>query len=115
MARVRIMYWKEIPVQIQAEDKSGVETELLNERFQLGVDAISMIDGSSGNSEYIMGWEWGEFTEMSGSAKECLSKITEQFNRQFPLDFVTRIVTLLRLGHRDPRPGAIDDWVDQRY
>ena len=45
MARVRVMYWKEIPVQVQAEDADGRLTRQLDERFQKAVDAVAMIDG----------------------------------------------------------------------
>ena len=52
MARVRVMYWKEIPVQVQAEDADGRVTRQLDERFQKAVDAVAMIDGSQGTDEY---------------------------------------------------------------
>ena len=48
MARVRVMYWKEIPVQVQAEDEDNRVTRQLDERFQKAVDAVAMIDGSQG-------------------------------------------------------------------
>ena len=54
------MYWKEIPVQVQALDDSGVVSRQLDDRFQEGVDAISMLDGSSGSDEYLDAWEWGD-------------------------------------------------------
>ena len=34
MARVKIMYWKEIPIQVQSEDDEGTKSELLDEKFQ---------------------------------------------------------------------------------
>ena len=34
MARVRIMYWKEIPVQVKADDESGEASAQLDDRFQ---------------------------------------------------------------------------------
>ena len=46
VARVRVMYWKEIPVQVQAEDASGQASQPLEDRFQEGVDAVAMLDGS---------------------------------------------------------------------
>ena len=53
MARVRVMYWKEIPVQVQAEDEDNRVTRQLDERFQKAVDAVAMIDGSQGTDEYL--------------------------------------------------------------
>ena len=112
MAKVRVMYWKEIPVQVKAEDETGGVSRPLNDRFQQAVDAISMLDGSSGGDEYLMGFEWGEYSEVPGSADEAASAEAERLNREIPKDFVARIRGLHQSGRRDPRPGAIDKWMD---
>ena len=44
---VRIMYWKEIPVQIQANDGNQTISRQLEGRFQQAVDSIAMYDGSA--------------------------------------------------------------------
>ena len=106
-----MMYWKEIPVQVQAEDEKSQVSKLLDARFQEGVDAISMFDGSGGSDEYLMAWEWGEYTEAEGSAEEAATRMADRFNQGFPTDFVGRISQLQRSGQRDPRPGAIDAWI----
>ena len=105
------MYWKEIPVQVQALDNSGAVSRQLDDRFQEGVDAISMFDGSSGSDEYLDAWEWGKYTEVDGSAEQAAASLAERLNRGFPEDFVARIRDLQRSGDRDPRPGAVDHWV----
>ena len=113
MAKVRVMYWKEIPVQVQAEDESGRVSKPLDDRFQHGVDAVSMFDGSAGSDDYLMAWEWGDYTEMEGRAEEVASRVAERFNSGFPDDFVARIRDLHNSGQRDPRPGAVDAWCEQ--
>ena len=110
MARVRVMYWKEIPVQVQAEDESGQVSKPLSSRFQEGIDAISMFDGSSGGDEYLEAWEWGPYTETQGNAEEAAAATAERLNEGFPQDFVAKIRDMHRSGKRDPKPGAIDHW-----
>ena len=110
MAQVRIMYWKEIPVQVQARDDAGVVSRQLDPRFQQGVDAVSMFDGSAGADEYLMAWEWGEYVDADGSAAQAAAALVERLNRDFPADFVARIRDLSREGRRDSTPGAIDHW-----
>ena len=105
------MYWKEIPVQVQAEGDSRQVSRPLDGRFQEGVDAIASFDGSSGSDEYLMAWEWGEHTERQGSAEKVVTAVAEGFNSGFPRDFVARIRDLHQSGSRDPSPGAIDHWV----
>jgi hypothetical protein len=114
VARVRIMYWKEIPAQVQAEDGAGAVSRPLAARFQEGVDAISMLDGSGGTDDYLDAWEWAEYTDIEGSAEEAADAAAERLNQRFPEDFVSRIRDLHRSGKRDPRPGAVDGWLDEK-
>ena len=111
LAKLRVMYWKEIPVQVQAEDGSGPVSKLLHERFQRGVDSIAISDGSGSSDEYLLAWSWGEYTDFDGSAEEAVTKLAERFNNGFPKNFVARILALQRSGKRDPSPGAVDNWV----
>ena len=106
------MYWKEIPVQVQAEDGDGRVSLPLDDRFQQGADAVSMFDGSAGTDEYLDGWEWGEYIEAEGGAREAAERVAERYNRGFPKDFGDRVRALHRSAHRDPRPGAIDGWIE---
>ena len=111
VATVRVMYWKEIPVQVQAEDDDGQVSKPLHERFQQGVDAIAMFDGSAGTDDYLMAWSWGSETEVAGSAEEAATAVMERYNNGFPQDFAARIRDLHASGQRDPRPGAADHWI----
>ncbi len=113
MTQTRIMYWKEIPVQVQARDDSGVVSRQLHPRFQQGVDAISMFDGSAGADEYLMAWEWGQYTDADGTASDAADTLAAHINDNFPDDFVARIRDLHHQGRRNPTPGAIDHWANQ--
>ena len=111
VARVRVMYWKEIPVQVQAEDENGPVSKPLDDRFQQGADMMSMYDGSSGTDEYLNAWEWSDYTDIDGSAEDAAARMAERFNKGFPEDFVARIRELHQSEQRDPRPGAVDHWI----
>ena len=112
MAKVTIMYWKEIPVQVKAQDESGQASQPLDPRFQEGVDSVSVFDGSSGADEYLDAWDWGQPSEAEGTAEEAAAAVADRFNKGFPKDFARRIQRLHTSGERDPRPGAIDHWAD---
>ncbi len=111
MARVRMMYWKEIPLQVQAKDDSGQVSKPLDDRFQQGADAISMFDGSAGGDDYLDGFQWGGYVEVEGTAEDAASATADRFNSGFPGNFVARIRDVHRAGERDPRPGAADGWL----
>lgn len=106
------MYWKEVPVQVQAVDDAGTVSKPLEPRFQEAADAIAMFDGSAGTDEYMMAWEWGPFEESEAPAEAAALEAAERFNRGFPGDFVSRIRDLHRSGERDPSPGAVDHWMN---
>ena len=99
-------------MQVQAEDESGQVSMQFDERFQQGVDAISMFDGSGGTDDYLMAWEWGEYSESEGTPREAAEAVAKRYNAGFPTDFVSRIRKLHVSGERDPRPGALDGWLD---
>src|SRR5438552_3537906 len=114
MARARVMYWKEIPVQVQATDAEGQVSRPLDDRFQEGADAIAMIDGSAGSDAYLDALAWSKAVELPGAAKEVATELAERYNERFPTDFVARTRRLQKDGTRDPRPGAVDHWLDEK-
>ena len=105
------MYWKEVPVQVQASDDKGTVSVPLDDRFQEAADALAMMDGSAGTDQYLMAWEWGPYREEEGSAEEVARREARRWNVGFPRDIVTRIRELHSSGKRDPRPGAVDQWI----
>ena len=113
MATVRVMYWKEVPVQVQAEDDDGRVSKPLHERFQQGVDAIAMFDGSAGTDDYLMAWEWQDCGDVDGTARDAAKTVAARFNERFPADFVARIRDMQNAGERDATPGAVNHWMDE--
>ena len=112
MAQVRVMYWKEIPVQVQAHDDGGSVSQPLDPRFQQTVDAIAMFDGSAGSDAYLDAWTWGPYRDLPGTAGEAASRLAEQYNTRFPDDLAAQIRDHARAGTRNPTPGALDSWLD---
>jgi hypothetical protein len=111
MSRVRVMYWKEIPVQVQAEDEDGRISRQLADRFQKAADAVAMKDGSEGTDEYLDAWDFGPYEEIEGPAGDSAESVAVKLEKM-PRDFVQRILKMQEDGSRAPNPGAIDHWVD---
>lgn len=107
------MYWKEIPIQVQAEDPKDTISIELEPRFQQAADAISMLDGSAGSDEYLDGWNWGEYFEVIGNASEASKGHADMINSKMPKDFVKRISNLFKQGDRISKPGSIDHWLEE--
>ena len=109
--KVRLMYWKEIPVQVQATKDSETQSLPLDSRFQEAVDAISMMEGSYGSDEYLDAWEWGEYFEMSGELDDVLNSVVDRYNKGMPQNFVAKLRDLHKNGSRTPSAGSIDGWI----
>jgi hypothetical protein len=70
-----------------------------------------MLDGSFGSDDYLMGWEWGDSFELSGSAEDTSRSHADMINSKMPKDFVKRIVDMINDGVRTPIAGSIDHWM----
>ena len=104
------MYWKEIPAQVQAKGDDGTVSAQMDPRFQEGIDAIAMFDGSAGTDDYIDAWNWRDVGELAGNTAGVSQKVADHLNSQFPQDFVVRIRDSQRDGSRDTAPGSLDEW-----
>ncbi|MDQ4078620.1 MAG: virulence factor [Chloroflexota bacterium] len=93
MARYQIMYWKEFPVQVKAEDDSGVVKAMLPDRFSESVDAAAMAEGSTGSEAYLSAWEWGSVEEREGSAQEVLDAVVAELDDAYPRE---RLVAMIQ-------------------
>ena len=109
---VRILYWKEIPIQVEASDGATKASRPLDSRFQEAADAIAMFDGSYGSDDYLDAWEWQHYAEYAGAPDEVASQVAAMFNSGMPADFVARIRDSITTDSRDPTPGAINSWLE---
>ena len=109
---VRILYWKEIPIQVEADDGTTKLSRPLDPRFQEAADAIAMFDGSFGSDEYLDAWEWQHYADYTGAPDEVATQVAMTFNSKMPDNFVARIRDSITADRRDPTPGAINCWLE---
>jgi len=112
MTRARILYWKEIPVQVQVEDGQQTKSVPFDPKFQAAVDAIAMFDGSIATDEYLNSWNWGNWQEFDKTLSAVAEHISNQFNTHFPNDLIQRIRDMHSEGSRKTSPGSIDHWIE---
>ena len=109
---VQILYWKEIPIQVQADDGTTKVSRPLDSRFQEAADAIAMFDGSFGSDAYLDAWEWQHYAEYTGAPDDVATQVAAKFNSCMPADFVARLRDAITSERRDPSPGAINCWLE---
>ena len=108
------MYWKEIPVQVHAQDGDESVSVPLHHAFQEAVDSIAMFEGSAGSDEYLDGWDWCGFRAVDGGAEQA----AHASRRPIQLRYARRLCRKTQ-GPTSDRPaaegipGAIDHWFDE--
>ena len=93
MARVRIMYWKEIPYGVRGQDESGQVTRPLPQEFQEAIDSLAMRTGATSAEDYQAGFRWGPAEERPGSAAEAADAVVAVLVAEFP---AARLETMAR-------------------
>jgi hypothetical protein len=83
MARIRVLYWRDIPVQVTAREGSDEVTVPLTPRFQDLVDAVAVQVGATGSEAYLAGWHHGPEEEYPGSAQEAARAAVDQLEAAF--------------------------------
>lgn len=69
MARIRITYWREIPILVTAREGSDETSVLLSSGFQDLVDRVAVQEGLSESAEYLAQWRVGPEEERPGTAQ----------------------------------------------
>ena len=70
MATYKILYWQEIPSQIQAEDDMDDVTVQMPDRFQERIDLMAARRGLQESDAYLAQCQWSDEEEREGSAEE---------------------------------------------
>ncbi len=114
MPFIRVMYWKEIPVQVEFSDKNTKKTIKLDDRFQAAVDSISMTDGSFGSDDYLDGWNWVVKEESNEMISEkIISNFILKFDN-FPQNLIKEIKMMIDEGSRTEKPESIDHLLQKK-
>jgi hypothetical protein len=83
MADYRIMYWKDIPSQVEAFDGAARARRLLSSRFQELIDAAAMRQGLIGTDAYLEAWRMGQVLSMAGEPQEVADAVAAQLEQHF--------------------------------
>ena len=83
MATFQVLYWQEIPSQVDARDGAKQHKETLSQRFQELIDLVATKRGLVESDAYISGWSKGEKTERPGSAIDVAKSVAAEFEQRY--------------------------------
>jgi hypothetical protein len=86
LARVRIMYWKQIPYAVRALDDAGQVSRSLPEAFQEAIDALAMTIGAAAAEDYQAGFRWGPTEEQPGTAASAADAAVAAIVAAWPVE-----------------------------
>ena len=85
MTIVKIMYWKDIPCSVRAEEgRRNRVTRKLPDIYMSVIDAVAMKEGLSGAEAYQDAFWWGEAEERPGSLEEAADAVVAEVLAQYP-------------------------------
>ena len=79
MAKVKVMYWKDIPCSVRAEEgRSNRITRKLPDMYMAAVDSVAMKEGTVGSDDYQAAFSWSEPEERPGTPEEVADAVVEE-------------------------------------
>ena len=84
MARVRVLYWHDIPSVVEAQDSDGGKhKESLSARFQELIDSVAMRKKLIGTDAYLEGWRRSRPKEREGTAADAVKAVSAELEAAF--------------------------------
>jgi hypothetical protein len=75
MAAYKILYWQQVPAQIQAEDDQEVVNLPMPPKFMERIDVLAAKQGLQQSDDYLAQWHWSEEEDRDQSAREVAEAV----------------------------------------
>ena len=83
MATYQILYWQEIPSQVDAREAGKSHKEMLSQRFQELIDIVATKRNLTESDDYIAGWSKGDKSERAGPAVDVAKAVAAELEAKF--------------------------------
>ena len=96
MANVIILYWRDIPAQVIAEQGRGRGRKQskfeLDKKFSIAIDAAAMKSGADGSDDYLSDWRRSEPTEISDNLEFEAGKLKSELETKYTNDRLKELI-----------------------
>ncbi len=83
MAKVKIRYWKDIPVSVHVTGETDKANVQLPKIYMVTVDAVATKTGLTGAGDYVAGFR-AESIERDGEAQAIASAVIDELKEKYP-------------------------------
>jgi hypothetical protein len=96
VATLTIIYWRDIPAQVVAEEGRGPSREQvkaeLPRRFSLAIDEAAMRGGAEDTDEYLAGWRKSKPEKIDGDFRTAADARAAELDKEFNEDILAALV-----------------------
>lgn len=96
MANLTIIYWRDIPAQVVAEEGRGRKRQQakieLPQRFAIAIDAAAMRDGADSTDDYLAEWRKSDPMPCSDDLDAEAKAMAAQLEQEYPQERVAKLV-----------------------
>ena len=86
-----VIYWRDIPAQVNAQAGRQRHQVILGERFQQAIDRAAMVAGKKTANEYVA--EWRRESAPCGADLEATAQAeADRLDREYPSERLSRLV-----------------------
>lgn len=83
MATYRVVYWRNIPSLVEAQEGDETVRLPLSQRFQDLIDAVAMRQGATESGAYLEGWQQGPLADRPGSPRKVAETVVSELEASF--------------------------------
>ncbi len=98
MAKLTIVYWRDIPAQVIAKEKRTTAKRVLSERFEKAIDRAAMRSGARESDAYLAEWRRGDPEPCGGDLEAEASVVAARLEAEYSDD---RLAALIASGGRE--------------
>ena len=92
MAKLTILYWRDIPSQIVVKSGRKTEKVLLADKFQKAIDSAAMKSGSSETDDYLTEWRRGKPIECGDNLTAEAAKEVVRIENKYDMDHLRTLI-----------------------
>ena len=96
MANIIILYWRDIPAQVIAEQGRGRNRKQakieLDKQFSIAIDAAAMKSGADSSDDYLSDWRRSKLTEISDNLEFEAEKLKSELETKYTNDKLKELI-----------------------
>ena len=92
MARMTVVYWRDIPAQVMVKQGRTAARRQLPERFEQAIDRCAMKVGARDADAYLAEWRRGEPVEVEGDLEQAAEAEASRLEAEFDNERIKALI-----------------------